>query len=112
MAWKDISSTSAINIKKQKDVPFIGIYQGNKKFQTKIGGKDVDNIVYKFLDEEGEYFAIYGFTNLDRIMENAKEDLLYKITYTGTKNMKTPFGMKDVHQCKVEVDEEPESEAA
>ncbi len=105
MAWKELSSNT-IDIRKQKDVAFIGIYQGSKKIQTKIG----EQTIYNFMDEEGEPFGIYGFTNLNRIMEGAKEDLLYRITYTGTENRETKFGRKDVHQVKVEIDEEPGSE--
>jgi hypothetical protein len=36
-------------------------------------------------------------------MESLEPGTIVKITYTGTENVKTKFGMKDVHQCTVQV---------
>lgn len=99
MAFTEVT-TNATDIKKEKGKPFIGYFDGSQKIQTKIG----EQVIWKFIDEHGITFGIYGFTNLNMKMENISEGLLCRVTYLGTKNMKTKFGMKDVHQVKVEVD--------
>ena len=96
MSFKEITST-ATDIKKSKDKPFIGTYNGSQEITTKIGKQTI----WKFTDEEGNYLGIYGFTNLNRIMDNVQEGKLCRITYTGTLNVQTKFGMKDVHQVFV-----------
>lgn len=101
MGWKPVSS-NAIDIKKEKDKAFEGTYQGKTDIQTKIGAQTIWN----FVDEDGKNFGIYGFTNLNRAMEVVKVGDLLRVTYTGTKNVKTKFGMKDVHQVAVEIHEE------
>ena len=103
MSFKDVTSGNVIDIKTDKDNPYIGVYTGNKKIETKIG----QQIIYTFRNNEAkEIFSIYGFTNLNRAMENVLVGTYCRITYLGTENVKTKFGMKDVHQCKVEIDDE------
>ena len=58
---------------------------------------------------ENENFGIYGFTNLNRVMEQISEGTSLKITYKGTKNLKTKYGLKDVHQVSVERWEDEET---
>ncbi len=98
MAWEDVS-TNATDIKKHKDKPFEGKYQGHKIITTKIG----EQTIYNFVDEDGLPFGVYGFTNLNRAMENIQEGTQVRITYKGTQNVQTKFGMKDVHQVTVQV---------
>lgn len=100
MAFQEVNAT-ATDIKKFVDKPFTGYYKGSIKIQTKIG----EQIIWKFVDEEGNHFGIYGFTNLNRVMENVTEERLVRITYRGTEKAQTKFGLKDVHQVKVEVDD-------
>lgn len=108
MAWKSVN-TSATDIKKHKGEEYIGEYLGHDEIETKIGKQKI----YKFRDENGNPFAIYGFTNLNRAMESIAEGILCRIVYTGTENVQTKFGMKDVHQVNVEIDtddaEKPEA---
>ena len=99
MAWKEVTNT-ATDIKKTPGKDYVGEYLSNKIITTKIGNQ----VIYKFRDEEGNPFSIYGFTNLNRAMENIAEGTMCKITYVGTKNVQTKFGMKDVHQVRVEID--------
>ena len=98
MAWKEVSRT-AIDIKKHPDQEYIGEYKGFEKIQTKIG----EQTIYKFIDDDGNRFNIYGFTNLNRAMDLIAEGTLCRITYLGTENVQTKFGMKDVHQVRVEI---------
>lgn len=104
MAWKEVTNTG-IDIKKHKDIAYIGEYKGKREITTKIGPQKV----YEFVDEDGAKFSIYGFTNLNRAMEAVSEGSMCKITYLGTENVKTKFGMKDVHQVRVEVETEEET---
>ena len=100
MAFKPVTNV-AIDIKKEPGKQYIGTYVNKETIQTKLGPA----FVYNFNDNEGAPFAIYGFTNLNRVMENMKLGVLLRITYQGTKNVKTKFGQKDVHQVLVEMDD-------
>lgn len=100
MAFKPVS-TQATDIKKHLDIPFIGEYKGVNKITTKIGEQNIFN----FVDPSGAPFGIYGFTNLNRVMEHIEPGAICRITYKGTENMQTKFGMKDVHQVLVEIDD-------
>lgn len=105
MAWKEVGS-NAIDIKKNGDKPLIGSYVGHKEITTKIG----DQVIWQFTDEDEQPFGVYGFTMLNRAMESVKVGTLCRLTYRGTKNVKTKFGMKDVHQVTVEVDSDEDVE--
>lgn len=98
MGFKQVTTT-ALDIKKQKGVPHEGTFKGSQEITTKIGPQ----IIWNFMGEDGVGFGIYGFTNLNRAMGAIEEGTLVKITYTGTQNVQTKFGMKDVHQVQVEV---------
>jgi len=101
MAFKPIS-TNATDIKKHPNKPFVGEFKGSTEITTKIGKQ----IVWNFVEESGAPLGIYGFTNLNRVMEHIQEGTVCRITYKGTENVKTKFGMKDVHQVLVEIDDE------
>jgi hypothetical protein len=98
MSWEEVSS-NATDIKKHKEKPFTGTYKGHRSITTKIG----EQTIWEFTDEDGIPFGIYGFTNLNRAMESLETGTLVKITYRGTENVQTKFGMKDVHQVSVQV---------
>lgn len=102
MAFKDVT-TGAIDIKVFPDEPFEGYYIGSKEIETKIGSQ----VIYKFQKKDGnKKFQIYGFTNLNRAMEMITEGVMCRIVYTGKEKIQTKFGMKDVHQVKVQTDED------
>lgn len=101
--WKEVTNTG-LDIKKHKDVTYEGEYKGKREISTKIGKQ----FIYEFVDEDGAKFGIYGFTNLNRAMEGVAEGQMCRITYLGTENVETKFGMKDVHQVRVEVETEDE----
>lgn len=100
MAFKTVSTT-AVDIKKEKGTPYVGSYLGVEQITTKIGQQSI----WRFLDTEEQPFGVYGFTNLNRAMNNIKQGSLCRITYTGTEKVQTKFGLKDVHQVHVEVDD-------
>lgn len=101
-------STNALDIKKEKGIPHTGTYSGKEDIVTKIGPQ----IIWKFVDEDNQPFGVYGFTNLNRQMNSVGIGALCRITYKGTQNMMTKFGLKDVHQVLVEVDDEAKAPAA
>lgn len=101
MAFKPLTG-NAIDIKKTQE-PHTGTYTGKEDITTKIGPQ----VVWKFIDEDNQPFAIYGFTNLNRVMSTVKVGALLRITYKGTQKCQTKFGLKDVHQVLVEMDDEP-----
>ena len=101
--WKEVSRT-ALDIKKHKNESYEGEYLSKETIKTKIG----DQTIYKFRDDNGNPFSVYGFTNLNRAMESIAEGTLCRITYLGTENVDTKFGKKDVHQVRVEIDTDKE----
>jgi|24_taG_2_1085349.scaffolds.fasta_scaffold04888_3 hypothetical protein len=101
MAFKEVAGGATIDIKTMKDEPFEGIYVGQKEITTEIGPQ----VIYRF-KQGASVKGVYGFTNLNRAMEAVCEGALVRLTYLGTENVKTKFGMKDVHQVSVMVDED------
>jgi hypothetical protein len=99
MPYVEIGSSQAIDIKKQKGVPFEGVYVSTRNIQTKVGAQ----VIYNFDGEKGP-FGIFGFTNLNKTMERVPIGSKLRITYIGAQNMPTRFGIRDVHQAKVEID--------
>ena len=106
MAWDDVN-TNGVDIKKHKGEPYEGTYKGHKAIKTKIG----DQVVWEFASDDGVGFGIYGFTNLNRAMESLEPGVLVRITYLGTENVQTKFGMKDVHQVSVQIWRDDKSDA-
>lgn len=100
MGFKPVSTT-ATDIKKHQGKAFIGEFKGSQEITTKIGKQTIWN----FVDESGAPLGIYGFTNLNRVMEHLEVGTVCRITYKGTQNLQTKFGMKDVHQVLVEIDD-------
>lgn len=98
MGYKPVSAfgPAAIDIKKL-GVPVEGIYQGRRDITTKIGPQ----IVWELDGLDGEEFGVYGFTNLNSQMANVRPGTRVKITYQGTKEVKTKYGLKQVHQVEV-----------
>jgi len=100
MVWT-MAKPNAIDIKKEPKKEYVGYYQGSTKIDTPLGPQTIWN----FRDDEGKHYGIYGFTNLNSSMGAIAPDMYTKIVYQGTKNVKTKFGMKDVHQVTVEYED-------
>jgi len=98
MGWTKVN-TDATDIKKHLNKSFIGEYKGSHQITTKIG----EQIVYDFINSQAVPFAIYGFTNLNRVMQSIEVGTVCRITYRGTEKVQTKFGLKDVHQVDVEI---------
>jgi len=97
--WREVTG-GTIDVKKQPvGAEYVGEYKGVKEIETQLGKQ----FIYKFENEEGEPFQMYGFTALNFKMESVPINTVVKITYKGTAKKKTKFGIKDVHQCSVSV---------
>lgn len=97
-----------VDIKTTPGHSITGIYRARKDIVTSVGPQ----VVWELEDiqgvdtSEGAVSGIYGFTNLNRAMKDIPFGTLVRITYAGVKKgVKTRFGLKDVHQVVVEVDE-------
>ena len=103
MAWKEMpAQVRAEDIKKNPEKIYEGVYLGVKTITTTLG----KNNVYKFRGPGG-VFAIFGFTHLDMVMENANLGMHLRIQYAGKKDMpNSPQGW--MHQVRVEVMEDEE----
>jgi hypothetical protein len=102
MGFKQVSG-QAIDIKGFEGEPFEGVYLGSKDIDTKIGPQTI----YKFRKVGGTIFQVYGFTNLNRMLEMVSEGSLVRMTYQGKKACDTKYGKGQmVHQVLVEVDED------
>lgn len=97
MAFQEVK-LSAIDIKKYPNKPFTGYYLSSKEIETKFG----DAMVHDFQKKDnGERVSIYGFTSFNSKIDVVRPGVLVKLTYQGTENVKTKYGMKDVHQCEL-----------
>jgi hypothetical protein len=105
MSFKPVSTT-ATDIKKHQGKSFVGEFKGSQKITTKIG----EQTIWNFTDDSGAPLNVYGFTNLNRVMEHIEVGTVCRLTYKGTENVQTKFGMKDVHQVLVEIDDEGKTE--
>lgn len=92
---------AATNIKEYPNKPMTGYFLGTRTVDTQFG----DSQIHDFQLENGKRVSIYGFTSLNGKLALIEPGLLCEITYTGTENVKTKYGKKDVHQCKVLVDD-------
>jgi len=101
---REVTGGDVIDIKKDEPetTTHEGFYLEAKIIQTQIGKQ----YIYKFKRQDGRIFGIYGFTNLNIRMENIMQGDYCFLTYLGTKNIQTKFGMKDVHMVRVEVDDD------
>ena len=98
MAWETVD-TKALDIKKHRGETYTGTLTGHHGITTKIGPQ----VIWDLTGEDGVGFGIYGFTNLNRALEAITVGNLLRITYLGTENVQTKYGMKDVHQVGVQI---------
>ena len=87
------------DIKKQPGRTFQGRFLGRTDFKTKKG---LDQVKWNFNAPDGTPFSVYGFTNLNRALEQVPVGAEVLMTYTGKVAAQTAFGIRDVHQCTVD----------
>jgi hypothetical protein len=91
--WEKAGS-DAIDIKKEVGKEYVGKFVSSNSWAGNFG----QSFIYKFVDEKNIPFSIFGFTTLNRFMENIVAGTWVKIIYTGKKKNKK---MQDVHTCEV-----------
>lgn len=101
MAFVKVTGGNTIDIKKKEGDAVVGIFTGSKEITTKIGKQ----VIWQFVDEDEKPFGVYGFTALNFRMEVIKPGSLVRVTYGGKEKKETKFGLRDVHNCTVEVDD-------
>lgn len=101
MAYKKVNPGDVIDIKEVVDVPYEGTYEGCKEVSTNLG----TTYIYKFKDETGKSFGIWGFTTLNTFMEAVPVGMQCRVTYTGQAEEANKYG-KHMHLCTVEIDED------
>ena len=87
------------DIKKQPGRTFQGRFLGRTDFKTKKG---MDQVKWNFNAPDGSPFSVYGFTNLNRALEQVPVGAEVLMTYTGKVAAQTAFGVREVHQCTVD----------
>lgn len=99
MAFVEVSG-NAVDIKKTNQT-VTGIYIGTKTIQTKLGEQQV----HEFKDaESGMIIGVYGFGHLNFKIQSLSPGMMTRVSYAGTEKIQTKYGLKDVHQSKVEID--------
>lgn len=101
MVYKKVNPGDVIDIKDVVDVPYEGIYKGCREVSTNFGTQ----YIYKFQDENGRNFGIWGFTTLNTFMETVLMGTQCRIVYTGQAEEPNKYG-KHLHLCTVEIDED------
>ena len=101
MVYKKVNPGDVIDIKDVVDVPYEGIYEGCKEVSTNLG----TSYIYKFKDENGKFFNMWGFTSLNTFMEAVPTGLQCRVTYKGQAKEANKYG-KHTHMCMVEIDED------
>ena len=91
---------AGIDLKKYPNKPLISHYLGRIEKEGRFGPE----INHHFKKEDGTIIKVYGFTNLNLKLADVGLGYLVKVVYTGMTNVKTKYGMKEVHQCTVGVD--------
>jgi len=97
--WQEVKLT-ALDIKQYPKKPLEGFFLGTREINTSFG----ESLVHDFQKADGSTISVYGFTSLNCKLAIIETGTLVQITYTGTENIKTKYGMKDVHQCVVKQD--------
>ena len=98
MAFKQVQTGNTLDIKTEVGKSYVGKYEGSKPVHTPLG----ETVIWKFKDNDGVAFAVWGFTSLNFQMESVQIGALCRITYLGKGKEKNKFG-KFPHKAKVEV---------
>jgi hypothetical protein len=101
VVYKKVNPGDVIDIKDVAGVPYEGIYKGCREVSTNFGTQ----YIYKFQNENGRNFGIWGFTTLNTFMETILMGTQCRIIYTGQAEEPNKYG-KHLHLCTVEIDED------
>lgn len=97
MAWKKVEASQAISLKKQiVGTVWEGVYTGRDEKPSKMD-KDKTQYIWKFINEDGIPFEIWGCGSLNFNMKSVPLNAAVRIKYMGlykTKNGQDGAGVE------------------
>ena len=106
MAYKEAKATDAISLVDYPNKSMEAYYLGSKQVNTKFG----EQWLHEFEKKDGKKVSVWGFTALNRLLENTTKGVLCKVTYTGKSETKNKYGNKS-HTCTLFFDEADRTDA-
>lgn len=101
MSFQETKLVDAVRLTEHKDRPMIAYYIETKEVSTKFG----DQELHTFQKEDGTRVSVWGFTALNRLLEQTPKGILCKVTYLGKSETANKYGNKS-HTCSVFFDED------
>ena len=98
--YKEQKATDAISLTDFPNKPLEAYFLGSKQVNTKFG----EQWLHEFEKKDGKKVSIWGFTSLNRLLENTTKGVLCKVTYIGKSDTKNKYGNRS-HMCTLFFDE-------
>lgn len=105
MGYQETKLVDAIALTDHPNKPMVAYYIDSKEVSTKFGEQQLHN----FQKEDGTRISVWGFTALNRLLEQTPKGILCKITYLGKSETSNKYGNKS-HTCTVFFDEDKKLE--
>ncbi len=96
MSYQETKSVDAVKLTDYQNKPMEAFYIGSKEVNTKFGEQQLHN----FQKSDGTKVSVWGFTALNRLLEQTPKGILCKVTYTGKSEVANKYGNKS-HTCSV-----------
>ena len=101
MSYQETKLVDALKLTDFPNKPMVAYYIENKEVNTKFGEQQL----HTFQKEDGTKVSVWGFTALNRLLEQTPKGLLCKVTYLGKSETANKYGNKS-HTCTVFFDTE------
>ena len=105
--YKEQKATDAISLTEFPNKPLQAYYSGSKQVNTKFG----EQWLHEFEKKDGKKVSIWGFTALNRLLENTKKGVMCKVTYMGKTKEKNKYGNQS-HTCSLFFEEDDTLQSA
>ena len=106
MSYQEQKATDAISLTDYLNKPMEAYFLGSKQVNTKFG----EQWLHEFEKKDGGKLSVWGFTALNRLLENTTKGVLCKVTYTGKSETKNKYGNQS-HTCTLFFDEGDRTDA-
>ena len=106
MSYQEQKATDAISLTDYLNKPMEAYFLGSKQVNTKFG----EQWLHEFEKKDGRKLSVWGFTALNRLLENTTKGVLCKVTYTGKSETKNKYGNQS-HTCTLFFDEGDRTDA-
>lgn len=100
MSFQETKLVDAVKLTDFPNKPMVAYYIDSKEVNTKFGEQQL----HTFQKEDGTKVFVWGFTALNRLLEQTPIGLLCKVTYTGKSETSNKYGNKS-HTCTVFFDD-------